>query len=74
MRCLRCKKMTGSGIPEVKKTANGKYRLTGECNECGGKKSKFISQQHGEGLLSGMLGFKDGFPFLNQIPILGKLL
>lgn len=74
IHCLKCKGMTGTGMVKVEKTRNGRYRMHGKCVSCGGTKSKFITQQHGEGLLSGLLGFKDGFPFINKIPILGDLL
>lgn len=74
MYCLSCRQTTGTTNPQVVQTPNGKYRMTGKCSECGKTKSKFVSSQVGNGLLSGLLGFKNGFPILNQIPILGQLL
>lgn len=75
--CMKCRQATDTNSPHVKKIqvkGRTKYQLAGTCASCGSKKSKFVSQQHGEGLLSGLLGFKDGFPFLNKIPIIGQLL
>jgi len=74
MFCVKCKKRTPTTDQEVVKSKNGRYRLIGRCTICNTMKSKFISNQHANGLLSGLLGFKDGFPFLNKIPILGQLL
>lgn len=74
MYCVKCKSTTPSKNIQVIPTQNGRYRMAGVCGKCGSNKSKFISGQHAEGLLSGLLGFKDGFPFLNKIPIIGQLL
>jgi len=72
--CVKCKRKTPTKNPKVVKTTNGRYRLVGECPKCGTMKSRFINAQHANGLLSGLLGFKDGFPLLNKIPIIGQLL
>jgi len=74
MYCLSCRQQTGTSDPQVLQTPNGKYRMTGKCSTCGKTKSKFVNSQVGNGLISGLLGFKDGFPGLNRIPILGQLL
>jgi hypothetical protein len=74
---MRCRQATDTTNPHIKKLqvkGKTKYQLAGTCAACGAKKSKFVSKQHGEGLLSGLLGFKDGFPGLNRIPIIGQLL
>ena len=52
------------------KTKNGKLMLSSKCAICGNKKSRFMKEQKGEGLLSN-LGIK--MP-LNKIPLLGDLL
>lgn len=72
--CVKCKESTPTTNAQVVQTKNGRYRIVGKCGTCGSGKSKFVSSQTGEGLLSGLLGFKNGFPILNQIPILGQLL
>lgn len=72
--CVKCKESTPTANGQVVQAKNGRYRIVGRCSECGSAKSRFISGQHAEGLLSGLLGFKDGFPILNKIPILGQLL
>ena len=74
MYCVKCQSNTPTKDPKVIKTRNGRYRMVGKCQKCGIMKSRFISAQHAEGLLSGLLGFKDGFPLLNKIPIIGQLL
>lgn len=74
MHCLKCKGKTESHGHGIMQSKNGRYRVHAKCSQCGSNKSKFISNQHAQGLLSGLLGFKDGFPFLNKIPILGQLL
>ena len=49
--------------------------MTGICGQCGAKKSQFVSQQIGQGLLGKILGFKDGrIPVLSDIPLIGALL
>ena len=72
--CVKCKESTPTSDARVVQTKNGRYRLVGKCGYCNSTKSSFVSKQTGEGLLSGLLGFKNGFPFLNQIPIIGQLL
>ena len=68
--CLKCKKYTGSKNPKVSKTANGKAMILSTCAICGSKKSKFIKEQEGKGLLSN-LGLRTR---LNKIPVLGDIL
>lgn len=74
MYCLSCRQQTGTSSPKVVQTANGKYRMTGQCNSCGNKKSKFISSQTGQGILGNLLGLPGGkIPMLGDLPILGAL-
>ena len=68
--CLKCKKNTESINPKVSKTTNGKTMLLSKCAIYGSKKSKFIKEQQGKGLLSN-LGLR--MPS-NKIPVLGDIL
>ena len=69
--CLKCKKKnvenTNSG---VSKTSNGKTTILSKCAICGAKKSKFVKEEEGKGLLSN-LGIKAP---LSKIPLLGDIL
>ena len=68
--CLKCKKFTKSIDPKVSSTSNNMLIILSKCVICGNKKSKFITQQKAEGLLS-----KSGIKTpLNKIPILGDIL
>ena len=40
--------------PRVSKTSNGKTMLLLKCTICGSKKSRFIKEQEGSGLLSSL--------------------
>ena len=68
--CLKCKKNTKSINPKVSKTTNGKAMILSTCTICGSKKSKFMKEQNGKGLLSN-LGLRTP---LNKIPVLGDIL
>ena len=68
--CLKCKKNTESINPKVSKTTNGKAIIFSTCDICGSKKSKFIKEQEGKGLLSN-LGLRTP---LNNIPVVGDIL
>ena len=68
--CLKCKKNTESINPKVSKTTNGKTMILSKCAIYGSKKSKFIKEQQGKGLLSN-LGLRTP---LNKIPVLGDIL
>ena len=52
--CLKCRKYTKN---IVSSTSNGKIMILSRCEICNSKKSKFINQQEGKGLLS-ELGIK----------------
>ena len=64
--CLKCKKYTKNVNNKGKITKNKKLILMSKCNECGSKKSRFVSFKEikGNGILSNI--FKN-------IPILNKL-
>jgi hypothetical protein len=73
--CIRCKQNTDSSNPNVVQTANGRYRIEAVCDDCGSKKSKFVSNQIGQGLLGKLLNLPGGkVPLLGSIPLLGDLL
>ena len=55
--CLKCRKYTKNINPQVSSTSNGKIMILSRCEICNSKKSKFINQQEGKGLLS-ELGIK----------------
>ena len=68
--CLKCKKFTKSIDPKVSSTSNNMLIILSKCVICGNKKSKFITHQKAEGLLS-----KSGIKTpLNKIQILGDIL
>ena len=55
--CLKCRKNTESENPKVAGTKNKTIMLLSKCAACYTKKSKFIKEQEGSGLLSS-LGIK----------------
>ena len=61
------KKNTESTNPVVSKTTNGKTMILSQCAACDAKKSKFIKEQEGKGLLNN-LGIRTP---LSKIPLLG---
>ena len=52
--CLKCRRNTENINPKVSSTSNGKAMLLSKCAMCGGKKSRFIKNQEGKGLLSNL--------------------
>lgn len=71
--CMKCKKQTDTNNISVKKNKKGVNMMMGTCAVCGCKKSKLISKQHGDGLLS-MIGIlPEGNP-LSKIPLIGDLI
>ena len=67
---LKCKKHTKNINPQVSSTSNGKFMILSECAICGRRKSKFITKQEANGILSS-LGIKTP---LSKIPLLGDVL
>ena len=67
--CLKCRKNTESKTPKVVKTKNGRIILLSKCEVCDSKKSKFIKEQGGSGLLSS-LGIRAP---LSKIRLVGPL-
>ena len=68
--CLKCRKNTENINPKVSKTSNGRTMVLSKCAICGSKKSRFIKNQEGKGLLSN-LGVRTP---LSKVPILGHIL
>ena len=67
--CLKRRKYTENINPKVSGTSNGKAMILSKCAICGNKKSRFIKNQEGKGLLSN-LGL--GTP-LSEVPRLGDI-
>ena len=68
--CLKCEKDTENIKPIVSKTSNNRIMILSKCAKYGSKKSRFIKNQEGIGLLS---NFGIRTP-LNKVPILGFFL
>ena len=52
--CLKWRKDTKNINPRVSNTSNGKTMILSKCAICGSKKSRFIKNQEGKGLLSNL--------------------
>ena len=68
--CLKCRKDTENIDPKILSTSNGKAIILSKFVICGSKKSRFIKNQEGKGLLSN-LGIRTP---LNKVPILDDIL
>ena len=68
--CLKCRKDTENIDPKISSTSNGKAIILSKFVICGSKKSRFIKNQEGKGLLSN-LGIRTP---LNKVPILDDIL
>ena len=68
--CLKCRKDTENINPKVSKTSNNRIIVLSKYAICGNKKSRFIKNQEGKGLLSN-LGVRTP---LGKVPILGDIL
>ena len=68
--CLKCRKDTENINPRVSKTSNNRTMLLSKCAICGSKKSRFIKNQEGKGLLSN-LGVRTP---LSKVPVLCDIL
>ena len=63
--CLKCKRNTKNIDSKMLKTKNSRLMLSSKCAICGSKKSRFMKEQEGKGLLSN-LGIKTP---LSKIPL-----
>ena len=68
--CFKCRRNTESINPKVSKTSNGKAIILSTCDVCDSKKSNFIKEQQGKGLLSSLAVRTP----LSKIPVLGDIL
>ena len=68
--CLKCRKNTENINPRVSKTSNGRTMVLSKCAICGSKKSRFIKDQEGKGLLIS-LGVRTPS---SKVPILDDIL
>ena len=67
--CLVCKKYTENTNPKIVRNRQNKLMIQSNCAICGSKKSRFIKEQKGLGILSN-LGIRTP---LSQIPLLNVL-
>ena len=56
--CVKCRKKTKNLGPKIFETKNDKSIMKSKCSVCGIKKSRFVKEQEGKGLLSS-LGLKN---------------
>ena len=68
--CVKCRKDTENIDPKMVRTKNNRLIMQSKCPVCGIKKSRFVKEQEGKGLLSS-LGIKTP---LIKIPLLNVLL
>ena len=68
--CLKCKKDTENLDFKIFRTKNNRIIMQSKHNDCENKKSRFMKEQEGEGLLSN-LWIKTPF---NKLLILGDIL
>ena len=69
--CLKCRKNTEKKNLKVLKTKNGRIMLLSKCEMCDSKKSKLITEQEANGLLSS-LGIKT--PLNKILAVFNKLI
>ena len=67
--CIKCKNDTENIDPKMVRAKNNKLIMQSKCSVCGIKKSRFVKEQEGKGLLSN-LGIKTP---LSKIPLLNVL-
>ena len=52
--CLKCKKDTENLDFKIFRTKNNRIIMQSKCNDCENKKSRFMKEHEGEGLLSNL--------------------
>ena len=67
---MSCRKNTENKNVKIMRAKNGRLQMRSLCSVFGNKKSKFVKEQEGKGILSS-LGIRAP---LSQIPLLGILL
>ena len=50
--CVKCRKDTENIDPKMVRTKNNRLVMQWKCSVCGIKKSRFVKEQEGKGLLS----------------------
>ena len=68
--CSKCKKHTENINPKVSKTSNCRTIVLSKCAICDSKKSRFMKNQEGKGLLSNLVVRRP----LSKLPIPGNIL
>ena len=67
--CVKCRKDTNNINPKIFKTKNNRLLMQSKCSDCKNKKSRFVKEQDGKGLLSN-LAINTRF---SKIPLLNVL-
>ena len=67
--CVKCRKDTNNINPKIFKTKNNRLLMQSKCSDCKNKKSRFVKEQDGKGLLSN-LAINTWF---SKIPLLNVL-
>ena len=67
--CVKCRKDTENIDPKMVRTKNNRLIMQSKCPVCGIKKSRFVKEQEGKGLLSNS---EIKIP-LSKIPLLNVL-
>ena len=52
--CMKCRKVTENIDPKIVRTKNNRLVMQSKCSVCGIKKSRFVKEQEGKGLLSNL--------------------
>ena len=68
--CLACRKYTKNDNPKIVRNKKNRLMIQSNCATCSSKKSRFIKEQQGMGILSN-LGIKTP---LSKVPLLNILL
>ena len=68
--CLKCRKNTENIDPKVSNTSNDRKTILSKCEICHNKKSRFIKNQEGKGILSNLCVRTS----LNKVIILSDIL
>ena len=67
--CIKCKNDTENIDPKMVRAKNNKLIMQSKCSVCGIKKSRFVKEQEGKGLLSN-LGIKTPLSKISLVNVL----
>ena len=67
--CMKCRKDTENIDPKMVRTKNNRLVMQSKCSVCGIKKSRFVKEQEGKGLLSN-LGIKTPLSKISLVNVL----